>query len=202
MNVRYIWSSVTFCQLLSKSLWRQLVLYLDAFNIIRLMSLSEQFGFDVLHISAWVKPPANKVTRPPQWRIQIQELSVSKFVWQLCEILFLKISTCSKTDENILLAWKRNSTGGWWTWGLDHLQQSWWNICPPLKSISCWSCSLFPWFWNGSINIFLSTCTKPASLYKEYLRFSNQDLDVTDLRQSLLIIINHHMSKDFGGQRT
>ena len=117
------------------------------------------------------------------------------------EYFFSQITTCSKTDENILLAWKRDSTGRWWTWGLDYLQQSWWHICPPLMSISCWSCSLFPWFWKGSINIFLSSCTKPASLYKEYLRFSNQDLDITDLRQNLFII-NHHMSKDFVGQHT
>ena len=129
-------------------------------------------------------------------------VGVVKFVWQLCGIFVSQITTCGKTDENVLLAWKRDSTRRWWTWGLDCLQRSWWNICPPLKSISCWSCSLFPWFWKGSINILLSIRTKPASLYKEYLRFSNQDLNVTDLRQSLFIIINHHMSKDFGGQRT
>ena len=75
-------------------------------------------------------------------------------------------------------------------------------VCPPLKSISCWSCSLFPWFWKASINIFLSIHTKPASLNEEYFRFSNQDLDITDLRQSLFIINNQNMSKDFLGQHT
>ena len=150
--------------------------------------------FTYPRLSLTNRPPASKVTRPPQWRRQIQELS------RCCKICFTK-NTCGKTDENVLLAWKRDSTRRWWTWGLDYLQQSWWNICPPLKSTSCWSCSLFPWFWNGSINIFLSTCIKPASLYKKYLRFSNQDLDITDLRQNL-VIINHHMSKDFAGQHT
>ena len=59
----------------------------------------------------------------------------------------------------------------------------------------------FPLILKSSINIFLSIRTKPASLYKEYFRFSNQDLDITDLRQNR-VIINHHMSKDFLGQHT
>ena len=48
----------------------------------------------------------------------------------------------------------------------------------------------------------MSICTKPASLNEEYFRFSNQDLDITDLRQSLFIINNQNMSKDLLGQHT